>query len=593
MNSNHINTLIHIGAGTGQALSAYLESGIEKIILIEPIPELADALKEKARNNSKVEVWECAVTTQSAEKVNFIEHNLIETSSLHPAFGLQKLYPGLKITRTYSVNALTPEAMINNLNLCGSNHELIIEANGEEGEIVSALAKNNHLGLFSKVTVTLPSENLYQTDNTKDAIETLTEDHFDITNVENSDPDFPEYHFSLNKEKKKNKELESSLTELKNKEENLQLTLSQQKEKTNNLEQQLNTCQQELTIAKESQASLQSQLAAEQQKLTNAQKTAAEEKNALHAHIQSLEQEKSQLNEQVKLLQEQLASFKSGGEAINALKQQMEHLFQQQTLQLEQAANALGKHVTRTAHSTSNELKAFAQIQQTGAPAHSLEYAGQSLPPAQALQISRLLQQSNYDLVIQLGSGVDTLFIAEALKNSSNNNEIKMLKNNSNATSYDNDQAFNLPKPVVTFEANRAELKKLEQELKQHNLNSLVETQFAPLVDYQLSNINGLFPDIKQPFQHIANLYQGRTARILVLITPDEATPASYSNLTLPLLLQFFATHSLDLLLNTASEAQQSELHQNWSSLLESRGFEHKWHGHTESAPRALLQINP
>jgi FkbM family methyltransferase len=52
--------LVHVGAHEGQEVPAYLGIGIPRITLVEPIPELAAALRDRYAATPAVEVVECA-----------------------------------------------------------------------------------------------------------------------------------------------------------------------------------------------------------------------------------------------------------------------------------------------------------------------------------------------------------------------------------------------------------------------------------------------------------------------------------------------------------------------------------------------------
>src|SRR5690625_7635220 len=96
----------------------------------------------------------------------------------------------------------------------------------------------------------------------------------------------------------------------------------------------------------------------------------------------------------------------------------MGYLFDQQRLQVEQAANALGRHISTTASTTARELEAGISLQhQFGGTLPSLEEQGNRLPSTVALQLARQLKAQPYDVILEMGSGVTTSCMANIIIN--------------------------------------------------------------------------------------------------------------------------------------------------------------------------------
>jgi len=58
LDQEQIGTIVHIGAGRCSELGIYLKAKPEKIVLVEAVPELAKALREKTTDIPQVEVVE-------------------------------------------------------------------------------------------------------------------------------------------------------------------------------------------------------------------------------------------------------------------------------------------------------------------------------------------------------------------------------------------------------------------------------------------------------------------------------------------------------------------------------------------------------
>ena len=66
-----MHTIIHIGAGRAEQLESFMASGASRILLIEPLPQLAETLRNKTAERKNIEVLELAI---SADKNNHLLH---------------------------------------------------------------------------------------------------------------------------------------------------------------------------------------------------------------------------------------------------------------------------------------------------------------------------------------------------------------------------------------------------------------------------------------------------------------------------------------------------------------------------------------
>src|SRR5690554_1213798 len=182
------------------------------------------------------------------------------------------------------------------------------------------------------------------------------------------------------------------------------------------LKQNLSAAEAELAKHKEDSQQLLRQ-AEEQRIQLNQTRQALEQEKAEHNATKEAQAQQNQqlqnLEQKQAELQQQLSSEASNQNALKTLQERMEYLFDQNTLQLEQATNALGQHVSQTAESTARELEAGIALQQL-APRGTNNHGG--LPKSAALELASLLRTKNYDLIIEMGSGSTTQFIAQTLK---------------------------------------------------------------------------------------------------------------------------------------------------------------------------------
>lgn len=335
------------------------------------------------------------------------------------------------------------------------------------------------------------------------------------------------------------------------------------------------------------------------------QKQLEEAEGKLHTTEEQLQQAKSarrkaderataaekradQAEQKIAQLEQQLSERGTSAAEIKKLDQRLEYFFGQHTLQLEQAANALGHHVTSTVTSTAKELEAgIALQQQFGRDLPSLEEQGNKLPATVALQLSRQLKSKPYDVIIEFGSGVTTTFMARTLRNQPSNKEEA---EGTELARYVDPSEDDLPKRIICFEHNRAKYNELTQKLKESGLAPVIKLQHAPLVAYQHQGQEHLYYDCAIRLQQLAKLFEDRQARIFVLLNHANGNSRPDLKAALPQLLQHLSAHSLDVVVSNVS--LEPELATQWHQLLDSRDLDYRpvrefgTHG-------LLVKINP
>lgn len=381
---------------------------------------------------------------------------------------------------------------------------------------------------------------------------------------------------------KKNAEQSKTLEEAKTRYANdLQLW----EQKTQDLNEQLEKAKKQRKERDEENLKLQNDLkSATESARESAEKVAQNTEKAKH----NAEQLKKEHAKQINALQEQLAVERAGKEQFNELKKKMDYLFGQQTLQLEQAANALGRHVTTTVTNTAKDLEAgIALQQQYGQDLPNLEDQSGRLPASVALQLSRQLKTQPYDVIIELGSGVTTTFMAHTLKNTPRNEESS---EGTELARYVDPSEDDLPKRIVCFEHNRAKYNELSSGLKKSGLAPVIGLEFSPLVPYNYQGQEYLFYDCASRLQQIAKLLEGRQARIFVLVNRASGDSQPEPLVALPQLLQYLSAHILDVVVHAQG---RSELSEQWYNLLEQRGLEHEKAAEFGSPNVKKITVNP
>lgn len=405
--------------------------------------------------------------------------------------------------------------------------------------------------------------------------------------------------------KKRNAESDQKLTTLQQSLGEAEALQAQKQKETAALKEQCKTAEQaqqaaqdQLNLLQQSLAEAQARLASSEEELTkykNYFQNRKKQHEAAEQQIVELTQQLSSANEQINQLTTQLQQQQQAGSKLGELEQKMEQLFADQAEQLRQNTNALGQHVTKM-HASSNR-----QWQATLAVQHSLSFGEQplqfsdtSISPELAQHLITLVQNNNYDLIIEFGSGHSTSLLARALlsqnKRWQGNGQLA-LQNGEPQTQLMPSE-HDLPKRVISFEHNKSYYQQTQQSLQQQGLSQIVELVHAPLVNCTFSSEH-LFYDCEPKLQQLANLLQNEEKHILVLVDGPSAEPTAHSRTpALPALLNHFARHRLDVVLDDHHRDSEQQSAEQWRSQLAERslGFkEHIWAGDKSAL---LLSIN-
>jgi len=165
-------TVVHVGASTGAEVDHYIASGVEKIVLIEPIPSIAQGLAEKWGSGNKVVVYECACMDYDGEIEFHIADNQGMSSSIYatPNNEMHRCNFIDKIT----VQCATLDGLFEEMNV----DLLVIDAQGSEHKVLDGakdtLTKTKYI--FCEASRTP----LYEGACTFQDIRTILSDRFDL-----------------------------------------------------------------------------------------------------------------------------------------------------------------------------------------------------------------------------------------------------------------------------------------------------------------------------------------------------------------------------------------------------------------------------
>lgn len=189
------SVLVVIGAGEAQALPEDWRTVYSRLILIEPIPVLAAALRERFAEMAAVEVIEAALVPDddTSGKTTLQVFSWGPASSRHAPAELLTLFPGLELERVLRVHSLTLSACFADCDIASTaENGLIVDAPGDGLALIDGLINAKWHQAFAWLQVREPAPGLYSAGSGLNAIlQRLSRAGYTETAVNESDPEWP------------------------------------------------------------------------------------------------------------------------------------------------------------------------------------------------------------------------------------------------------------------------------------------------------------------------------------------------------------------------------------------------------------------
>jgi FkbM family methyltransferase len=127
----HPRGIVHVGAHSGQELEEYAHLGVSKILFVEPLPELAERLRQESAGEPRVDVANCALA-ESCGTRDFYVYGESQQSSL---FQMKPGMPGHEkgVARTLKVATKTLDSLLAEPHLRANTYNLLnVDTQGAE-----------------------------------------------------------------------------------------------------------------------------------------------------------------------------------------------------------------------------------------------------------------------------------------------------------------------------------------------------------------------------------------------------------------------------------------------------------------------------
>lgn len=184
-----------------------------------------------------------------------------------------------------------------------------------------------------------------------------------------------------------------------------------------------------------------------------------------------------------------------------------------------------------------------------------LNFHGWPISPDIALFLIQKIEQNDYDLIIEFGSGTSTSLIASILKK----------------------RDFEVKKQtkLITFEHNKKYYEQTLADIKNKSIDDYVDLVYAPLIEYFYEKEKYLYYSCEGKFAELKLIFNKEIQKILVLVDgpPGDTGPLARFP-ALPHLMKEFNLYKLDLVLDDYSRNEEIAIAKKWEELLKDKNIE-------------------
>lgn len=570
-------TIVHLGAGYCSELASYLDSGAQRIALVEPNPEIHPELARHAESHSNIRILPVAVAAEAGKRALRTLH-YADLSSLRRPTGLFELLPGIRQTGQVVVDTVAAHELPERLGLNnGENNWLVLDTPGEEAAIITALAQRRQLNHFDRIIIRAGAESYYDGASSATQIVDQLEGHgYQIeAALDDSDQDWPRCHLRLNPKaiecRRLKREVESLTAEnekLSNQSRELSEKLELQAQKLQESRKELEAAQQQSENQRKALVSENQNLKAKIEAIEASRKQATSDCEAFQARLEALSKDKERLERETSDLGEQVAKHRSTEELLGQLQKNVARDIHQSRIQIESYL-ALHKYLDY------GELTP---------PLH-----GWTISPDLALHLFHMLESENYDLVIEFGSGSSTVLLGQAMKQRATQTprvgqligQLALEGRGAEGVSgrqlsvQSRSNSIEIPNRVLAFEHSRKYLQQTEQMLSKSGVRPFVDLEYAPLKDFKSEEQQYLFYDCLDMLEKAARMLQREKAKVLVLVDGPPGFTCPYARYpALPCLLDALGAHELHVVLDDYRRSDEKHIAGMWVAELNRRMLE-------------------
>ncbi len=315
----------------------------------------------------------------------------------------------------------------------------------------------------------------------------------------------------------------------------------------------------------------------ELQELKTKLKESEEKQKETYGWFASRKQQAEALTEELEALKRENALLISNNEtalAVSELENKLTAILNKQNEDSIEIANALGKHVTRCHEEQKSNISSQFELRKlTGFSRIPISTNSYDMDSANLAELSSLVSQNAYDVIIEFGSGLSTVVSASTLQDKAGRGftNDKYLQDKGGNSELEKA----LPKHIVSFEQSSERLKETTALLTNAGVEAYVDLCHAPMISVaHTDNAKGgeLFYDCTEKLLELKRILNNRHACILAVINGpilDDDDKAKYW--ALPLVLDYFSQADITVYINGTNSEQISDLLPQWEYECERR----------------------
>jgi hypothetical protein len=325
------------------------------------------------------------------------------------------------------------------------------------------------------------------------------------------------------------------------------------------------------------------QLAQEQQVLVQAQEEIARLTSERTQGAEALKKANEQLAQEKQVLTEYLRNMSRLDEVVSNTKIQ--------NTRIEELTKSLKQRIDSGLKNTIKQIESYIGIESYLTHKNMmLPMHGWPVSPDFMLHLIEMIETRDYDLIIEFGSGTSTVLMAKTIHKirMQHRRLIKTIDGpgialsdgiSDTSTSVTTNYAQIIPikswPMVVTFEHNKKCHGDTQMKLHQAGVAEFVDLIYAPLHDYMASDGNRfLYYTCEEKLAALGKSLEGRRAHILVLVDGPPGTTNHHARYpVMPIMLQHFSVHQLDVLLDDTNRKEEKEIVDLWAELLDKRSL--------------------
>ncbi|SDZ78676.1 cell division protein ZapB [Microbulbifer marinus] len=284
--------------------------------------------------------------------------------------------------------------------------------------------------------------------------------------------------------------------------------------------------------------------------------------------INALVEENRALKEENESLAQELRSLERAEVLEKTLffEKRLDKLEQFLSEKIEGVVARLDKRLDRKLFNTALRLESSIALQNYfSSTDFTTSFQGWAISSDVAAYLIGKIEENNYDLIIEFGSGSSTALFARTASRAKS-----LPKEKANAAN-----GRSSIKEVVAFEHHEHYLDKTARQLDKLGVGGCVNLVHAPLINQVIDGEEYLYYDCGTSLAEISKDYSVPSKKILVLVDGPPGNTGHCARFpAVPLVLEYLGMHQIDFVLDDYARPEEKEVVEKWKDFFERKGID-------------------